>query len=312
MLFDKFARITENNLIPGLNEFNYQILEKLKLFKFEGISHEILPKEIDDDYINENFFLPFDIVGIEDNASLVILINSEPNQSDFKKKRYFIEVISSKVSLKNFGVGPDPSKYDIDLSKYSDNYFLRADVDEIICIAHGVINYIVPENKYFGADTNLYHVHYFQGTDTVHPDDSFLREFCFSNTDMRNASAINAMTALQQIAFMNSDNFFILESRLKKQRKNKSKKNTRILRSHERSNYIMLRPKEIRDRLNLPLKQDPNQTRKSPHPHDRRAYRKTIHPNDPEKRRRIKVRATWVGPNIVETNKRIYKVLLDR
>jgi hypothetical protein len=72
---------------------------------FEGKPHDFLTQDKDEINYNEAdklFQLPFPIVAIEDDSSLVILMDSKGNQIGLKGTRYFVDIINMNTDSSNF------------------------------------------------------------------------------------------------------------------------------------------------------------------------------------------------------------------
>ena len=88
MLFDKFANIVEHNDVLGY--LFKPTLHKAKLFSFPYNPEKLPLKDIQ--FSNEDFFLPFNTVAIEDKKSIVFLQDTIPNQYGWNTVRNFITV----------------------------------------------------------------------------------------------------------------------------------------------------------------------------------------------------------------------------
>lgn len=109
------------------------------------------------------------------------------------------------------------------------------------------------------------------------------------------------------IAAINDPAKFVLEARPVSA---KVKSGT-IPRSHQRPNYVILHPREIRQRMNLP---DPDHGGPTKAPHERRGHYREyrsmrfVH----VKGQRKWIEATWIGPAESVVGKKQYRVILDR
>ncbi len=109
--------------------------------------------------------------------------------------------------------------------------------------------------------------------------------------------------------FINQPGNFILEQSPVKVRHRKGRK---ILRSHDRPIYTLLRPAAIRKRMRLP---EPSPVEKGKkRPHERRAHiRRLTSDRFVNKRgREIFIPAIWVGPSENVVGNKRYRVLLDK
>jgi hypothetical protein len=72
MLFDKLCGIAERHMPPKFSD----ILKKMHLFQFDEKTEEILSRlkwnREQEQFLRDNFFLPFQYVAIEDPASCVL------------------------------------------------------------------------------------------------------------------------------------------------------------------------------------------------------------------------------------------------
>lgn len=321
MLYDKFCNITEKKLLPSHAE-DLKMLRDLKLFWFEPLAHDLPNTFVNPDSV----YLPYQSVGIEDKASLIIFNDVEPDQVGFECQRDFIEVLSTH-STEGFN---DHGKFD----DIKDQARLH---NEIISIARGrlvkitnykdtsfrdshrwraegymtlmdTIDYTDKEVVKVKCDEQIIHewciarghdIYKALNNPLIH--DTIMYDWCLSNT-LR-----NVMASLQEISFLNSSNHFILEDTPIKKRKLKK---GHLHRSHERSKYIMLKPSQIRSKLGIDDAVG-GSGRRSPRPHDRRAHPRVLN-RGTDKQRVIRVKSSWIGPSQAQTSKRIYKVILDR
>lgn len=285
MLFNKFCKITERNLIPEISKDDFIMLTCARLFEFTDLAQNVLPKYIDDDY-DTNFFLPYPTTAIEDNASLVILMDTKLKQLGAMSPRFFVEVVTSHA--------PD-SSFDRLLSSKAERDYMLAQ-PELISVVRGYLAGLEINGDHVRIHANVSHAHHFMGTKLLD----------IRTTDqMKQACMSNTATALQQIAYLNASNNFILESTPVKAPK---KRKGRILRSTERPLFTLLKPNEIRTKLGLPAS-DPG-TGSKKRPHDRRAHLRTIHRGTPNERR-VHVSSCWIGHSTAQIQGRHYRVVLD-
>ena len=85
----------------------------------------------------------------------------------------------------------------------------------------------------------------------------------------------------------------------------------RILRSHDRPQYTILKPQEIRQRLGLPPPEEPGTSKC---PHERRGHFRTFHSERfvYVKGQRKWIDAMWIGPSESIVRNTRYRVVLDR
>ena len=110
------------------------------------------------------------------------------------------------------------------------------------------------------------------------------------------------------IRTINDSSKFIVESSPKKLRANPKK----IPRAHERPQYIVLTPNEIKTRYIRPKSSGNGTPLKLGH--DRRGHYRTYQSEryKAAKGKRQWIDATWVGPTEATVGKRTYRVLLDK
>jgi hypothetical protein len=142
---------------------------------------------------------------------------------------------------------------------------------------------------------------------------------------------INAYSTVQEIIYFNQSDRFILEEKPLVAKKRKKKLQQKILRSHERPKYTILKPHDIRKRMRLPKV---HIDKKSPIAHERRrhsrwlsnkkyAFDKDGKPREgkiiPYGRRKgeiyylhVDVPATWIGPSENIVGNKHYKVLVNK
>jgi hypothetical protein len=91
-LFDRLCQVAECNVLPA------DVLGRLRsvhLFEFPGRAHELLP---DADFAGQNrrfieqlFFLPYTNIAVEDTASLVLFSDETEDALGIKEPRFFLE-----------------------------------------------------------------------------------------------------------------------------------------------------------------------------------------------------------------------------
>jgi len=291
MLFDKLCMLCERymkNLIP--------YVDKARLFQFPGRAHEVLPKEISDEnkrFLQDEFFLPFPVVAIEDKASCIVLVDEDKEAIGINSKRYFVECMELNTDINEFREGKE-GKMTEDRSHLKGNYVV------IMGVIEGVE--LVNEKEYVASGSVL---NVGMGTKenfTVRSHQHFSEE---EWQPIMRSGLVNAMTALEEIMYFNTPDRFVLEVASTKMRKNKGK----MQRSQDRPIYILLKPKEIRDRMKLPI---PDKG-KLKQPHERRRHTRFLtSPRFTHKRwTTIVIPATWIGPSENVVNKKRYKVCLN-
>lgn len=319
MMFDKLCRLAERHLpdyIPMLSD--------CKLFKFEGIPHDVLTVlfagktdgEVDD--ICKNFFLPFRNTAIEDGGSCIVLNDLNDDEIGSDKIRTFTEIMSFNADTKYFNL--HGAKLYRELAARTHN------LDDKIIVTVGyakIVNWNRDNYHAVGnvmdmilADRNgliINNLHQKLGIDFV-----------------RDNSLRNVAAAFCEIMFANQPDKFILQRKnVKAARKIKNK--NRIARSHQRPLYTILHPAQIRKKMGISHNAGKS-TQKTPHERrrhtrylsDARYCRdenkdplpfKTIEsgPRAGEKYyKKVVVPATWIGVSEKRVGNKIYKVILDR
>jgi len=294
MLFDKLCGLAEKGFLPE-SEAIQDTLRKARIFYFDMVAHEVLPKEITDGY-NDNFFLPFPIICVEDKADMSILVDLEESPVGSEHQRHFINIVSTRADINHFGRNIHKPKYKA-----------LQEAEEMFSVSAGKIwdlKSIGTKNSRYEGEIELS----WFAVCTKHK----LVEMPMVKSEiverLKRSIGINVVTALEEIAFMNSDNFFILESTNVKRRRPK-KKHKKIIRTGERPIYTMLKPNEIRERMGL---RKPMRDRNSPIPHDRRSHWRRLNWDNPEKRRKVKVKACWIGSDTSIVGNKRYKVLWEK
>jgi len=148
---------------------------------------------------------------------------------------------------------------------------------------------------------------YLVGKDMVPAHNEEVKQFVEEQQEVLAAMAeANAMIALLYLSQINSIDYFILEETPSKQ---PHLHKDRILRSHERPQYCILRPRAIRQIVQLA---DPEEEHGHKAPHERRGcwrtYRDDRYVN--VKGKRVWIHATWIGDDEAIVGNRKYRVIL--
>ena len=307
MLFDRFC---------GIAERHFSQLEPLvrqaRLFVFPGKAQDILPDELTAERRNnlDLFTLPFETTAVEDEATLTVLQDAEPDQIGLDKKRHFIDVTSIESDESVF----DPRNNPVDMQgepfdkfrqelreKYRGGIFITTgtiesmhSVDSRNVQGFGSIGFIAFASKKQGVIFSEY-------APRLDQADEFW-------ANMRESACKNAMVALSELHFFSTPNHFILEE--EPAGKKKGSKKDKIPRSDQRPIYTVLSPKRIRQKLGL---NEPEQERKSPVPHERRRHLRRLSTEGGyfKQDRVVPVKASWVGPSEARVGNKIYRVRLD-
>lgn len=294
MIFDKACGIAERYLPELAN-----VLRQCKLFVYDKPAHEILEKEIEREraiWLQENFFLPFPTIAVEDPASCMILKDLTPDAKGLGVTRTFFEIIplvgdpdAFVDSTDEFRALMHKLRHHTDLVSITGGRIAMKQDDERIGTGftiEGSVNMAAAASKDKGV------IDYMENPPEI-----------AAQAALRNASA-----SIQEVMLLNSPDRFVLEiepANLKK-RENAPK----IPRSHERARYVLLKPNEIRRVMKLP---QPEGDRQSPRPHERRRHTRTFRSERyvSAQGKTIIVPATWVGPSENVHGGQKYKVMLD-
>lgn len=319
MIFDRLCGIAERHL-PELRS----IIEKTRIFYFDGIAHEVLKdsykNKTDDEMIEimETFFLPFPNIAIEDRASCIIILDTNSNQVGLSNKRLWVEALP-------FNTKPEGFNYNVNWSENQKKDIARLQLEKQIIISFG---------HCFGKDINQDSMKIagaidmmFCGTKEKLSNYTYglsnKENFAFANKH----SIQNVITAFHQVIYFNQpDRFILRESPVKYVKP----KNDRLLRTHQRPKYTMLYPDAIRRKLGFRTI-DSHVTRIA---HERRQhwryltadrYKYDMDGNEIEPKvipagprrgefyyKKMIVPATWIGPSEAVINNKLYKVMLDR
>lgn len=289
MIFDKFCGIAERHW-PGMVE----TLKEAKLFAFDKPAHT-LPKQHPPErveWLQENFFLPFPTVAVEDPGSCILFTDTQPNARGLLALRGFAEC---------FLIDADPTAFK-DGSVELIEYMKRDFPPGTVMIASGLIR----------MRTEGGHSYEIQG-DVTHLIAATKHELLISmkptikERNLFQGALRNAAVGIEELMMLNTPDRFVLEITPAKPRKNSGKK---IPRSDERPRYTILYPHEIRKVMGI---SEPSGERGSPRPHERRAHTRTFRSDryKEAKGKTIIVPATWVGPSESVREGKRYRVMLD-
>lgn len=352
MLFDKLCGVAERH-IP----FLIPTLRRAKIFKFEGVPHEILDKMLDDrsdDEIKDlynGFHLPYPVIAIEDGASCVILEDTLDDQMGFDNYRLVTELIDVNADNKYFNDDVSVAERKQGLIKaYTGGR--EPSLKYTIVFGKARISLITRKDDYIVGNKDLYNGEYYHGPGSDDNDVGLITDAGIRSAvgvtknglidTWKHCSDIvkdqilksfsqNALASFSEIMYIQSPSRFILKSTpLNIKNKKKSKK---IPRSHQRPMYTVLKPEEIREKLNITHSHGTGGSR-TVRVHERRrhwrylsddyyAYDKNGDRLPPliiptGKRRgeiyykKTYVPATWVGKSEAVVGNKRYKVVLDR
>lgn len=313
MIFDKFCKIVERS-IPGL----VKTVDQARLFHFPGRPHEFLPKELEEkdiEFLSKEFMLPFPCVCVEDNAGAVFLIDFQKNIKGVNRLRAYIDVVPFHTPKEEFG---DSTEYDekeylrlLETNPEANKqlYLITAGELEEIKYTSGDHFYSIGSlRRVIVADIGQHKPDKIIWKDASHPNLSTAFDPRLLKQHLQ-ASLRNAMTAIEEILYANTPNKFIMQSRPADIKKRKRIKPGRLLRSHQRPIYTILKPNEIRKIMKINV----NSSGGTRGAHDRRAHPRTFHSDFYKEMqgKTIMIPATWIGPSQTVVGRRHYKVMLD-
>lgn len=287
------------------------ILRSAALFVFPHVPQEVLPKNYTKeelDFQQEFFCLPFSVTAIEDRTSCVIFWDTTKDASGLSVRRYFLECASlSDASARTWKDADE----EMALRAKSDPALL-ATLNRSHHISFGSVEVnigpSVMESDRFGYNIagQLFHYLVFDN-DGVNPRGYEMFEA--AQREVTSNALRSAMTGIEELMLFNRPDRFILRDTPPKLRAGDAEK---IPRSHERHNYTILHPQEIRTRLDLPT---PTSSRSSKFVGERRRHVRR-YPDDPIKwpnahGKTIIIPATWIGPSEATVGRRTYKIMLD-
>lgn len=305
MIFDTLITLAERHMPPLL-----PLLDRARLFKFDYRAYEVLAKSYDDEeleWMQENFFLPFPTVAVEDGASCVVLWRDDKEERGLYGSAWrFLECMPLDAPVEEFreANGDEAEKW---------KELIEAQTSQLPKGACGVtlgdIAFTKVTARSWEARTHVEWTSFMERSRVI-MSPAHGRAIVDSDPEAGRTAAINAKTAIEEVLYFNNPSRFVVESIPKRalRRQQKGGKRKRVARSHDRPQYILLTPKEIREKLRLPLPVG----KVGRGAHERRAHTRTFrHPRYTEMRgKSIVVPATWVGPSEATVGKRRYKVML--
>lgn len=298
MIFDRFCGAAERYL-PAFED----ILRKARIFIFDIIPHEELPKALPSEkieWIRENFFLPFPVVAVEDKASCIVISDPSENTIGLSGvERYFAEFLPMTSPLEAFPDYRNLPEEDLRAIKA-----IKEEMSDVSVVAFGIIKLdIANETK----------LHIYGVIDGLHVLSKEGLQLSLKGVEVPpnilGGILKNASTAIQELMTLNTPDRFVLEVSPLKEKHHKSVK---IPRSVDRPRYTILHPHEIRKAMGI--KEEPSgEKRASPRPHERRRHLRTYRDDRYTnfKGKTVVIPATWVGPSEVVRGNTRYKVLLD-
>lgn len=301
MLFDIFCGCVERHL-PKLRP----LAESVKLFVFEGKPHEFLKERpgYHEDFDQSLFALPFSEVAVEDAGSLVILADLDlDNHVGLDKPRMFIDVQSINVDTNNL-----EHTHNLEGEALLFEQELQRKYPKAIGVNIGTlfdVSLYEGKTQFFGMyeAERSFVIDKKAGIILESPQNVALKEY------MRSAAS-NAQVALEEIARLSRKTDFVLESTTARPKK---LRRGAIARSHERPQFTILQPDQIRKVMEVetPMDIPKGMTRM---PHERRRHLRRLVPGEGKpwkKEKVITVEACWIGPSESEVRGKKYRVRLD-
>lgn len=283
MIFDTLCGIVERHL-PVFLPF----MHESAVFEMpRGFGNRCIVQDWSDDQYDraqEDFFLPFKYVAVEDDLGCVILIDTMDNQRGLQGER---------ITLSANPLPEDRGKL------YITSTTIIGEIRNGELGFETIVNFACIASKLkMEVDLNQ------AGDNFQRASDERQQEFIKSAAD-------TAHYALDEIMWLNQPDRFILEKSPAKQREIRSGNHPRVWRSGDRPIYTILEPHAIREKLMLPTPTDSE--RKSMTPHDRRRHFRTFKDEKFVRMRgkTIIVDACWVGPSERVIGNHRYKVRLD-
>lgn len=300
MLFDRLCMIAERHhpvLIPAL--------KAARLFDFPVRAHEAIPQQPSEEerqFLTDTFFLPFPIVAIEDKGTCVVLMDNVDGQQGWEEERNFIDIVPC--------LPDDPTAFDDGkeqglMPRAAMEAYLPPELHDAYVVSFGRIGH--PAMREDGLCWRFEVDLAFCANKSrivMNPMEIARRADSFER--FKYACGKNARAALSEVMLFNAPNRFVVEKRLVREKK--PPRDDMVARSHERAQYTLLRPGEIRERLGLA--ESGGSTKE---PHERRRHFRTLRDKRYTKMRgkTITVPACWVGPSEATVGKHRYKVMLD-
>jgi hypothetical protein len=290
--FDRLCGIVERH-IPELDP----LMRSAKLFVFDKKPSEIISPILDAETIatmNDNFFLPFPVVAIEDSASVVLLEDVDGDACGIGSMRFFMEYMDSHGS----GFAEDGERSDGEFVRIQTGFIsMRAFMGAVA--GQFQIQFCLNRYLVFRSDPK-----------TSNPTTDLRGNDCVAiDFDLFSRLSQSPKVALEEMLIANTPSRFVLESAPRKIRD--PLKSPKIPRSQDRPHYTLLTPGEIRRRFIRP--DSPAPSHKMEMGHERRRHFRTLHSEKFTRKRgqTILIPATWVGPHESKIGNRTYKVMLD-
>lgn len=299
MLFDLACRVAERQ-VPELE----RVLRRVALFLLPAAPHTFLPKSWEEDeaeFYQENFFLPFPMIAIEDTASLTLLMDIEEGAVGSDKPRNFIEVMDMHMTnldaFREHGSAEEAEALQL----------MSQMPKESLCIAFGNLCVLIkPGGKVLTAGTVERVV--------VATPDKVICDVLGDFRELGGHDAVdkpalrNATTAWQEVMYLNNPERFVVQV-VNTGAAKKASGSQKIKRAHQRPHYILMSVGELRKTLGV---YDHTDRHQSSH-WRKRHFRRLVADRFVNKKGQVViVKQAWIGPEEATVGKKHYKVLLDR
>lgn len=292
------------------------VLRTAHLFSFPHVSHDVLPKSFNDEelvFYRDHFVLPFNVVAVEDRTSVVLLWDEKRDQVGLCQPRFFMEL--APMSAQHADTWKDAAEAKEHFAAMPPE--VRAQMERSYTFSFGQlkVDEILQEERPEGGKRSRYQI---GGTlmaylilDDQGPTADGMGILAQHPDECAGMAIRNGMIAIEELmAFNRPDRFIVRETppRLR------DPGGPKIPRAHERHNYTLLHPTEIRQKLNLPAPQAG--TGKGGRFVGERRRHVRRYPDDPARwpkahGKTIVVPATWVGPSEAKVGRRQFQIMLD-
>lgn len=304
-IFDKLAKISEAHY-PSL----VKLLDKAKLFLFPGKPHDVLPRNIpviESQMLLDNFFLPFDVVAVEDAATCTVLMDSVEDQIGCSEDRYFIDCCPVFSSMDNFN--DDPEKAEM-LNKYQESLRQKGLPKDACVVTVGRLSSLRVEDETTVWVEGSLDVTFMASKHTlIIPPMGAGRD---DAEEMTAAALKHARAAVEEIMYFNTPARFICEREPKPGDLKRKLKHGQTRRSNARPIYTALTPPEIKDKFQF-TDDEVAGTGSKKAPHWRRRHKRMLSSDRYKemKGKVVTVKAHWVGPEEAEVKGHHWRVRLD-
>lgn len=290
------------------------MLRSAHLFSFPHVSHDVLPKSFSDEELRfqrDYFVLPFRVVAVEDQTSVVLLWDANPDQVGLCHDRFFVELASlSSAHAKTWRDSDREEKARAELSPEQRSAFERS-----FNFSFGVLKVadIEQHPNQDGTTRSRYTMHgqlmSFHILDENGPRQEGLQSLAQFPDETASMSVRNGMVAIEELMTFNRPDRFIVRETPAKVR---GPSGPKIPRSHERPVYTLLHAHEARSKLGLPLS---GESRGTKFVGERRRHVRR-YPDDPDRwpkahGKTVVIPATWVGPHEAKIGRKQYTIMLD-